>query len=190
MELEPIDELFIKRKVHISTVGWIVAIISGLMIYFTVLSVVNYMIIIQDLDIKNSLNIFLETENSINSFWVVLLNIRILLGIIAIFFLFSSIGLIRYRHWARKVFVISSWVFISLSFLGLLFYAFAFSKFTSSFFPLHNSESTIGSDSFSLFDLISKVQILAYSIILIVCIRALFRICLTFNRKEYKRLFI
>ncbi len=189
MELEPIDELFIKRKVHISTVGWITAIISGLILYFLIVNVVNCLVISQSQEIKGLLRLSEETQVEINSIRNDIMLIQLIFGLIAIFYLFSSVGLIHYRKWARKIFVLSSWVFISLSFLGLFFYALAFSKFTSGLIPL-NIKEMFDNSIFGVIGILAKIKIMSYAIILIVTLRTLFRISLTFSKKEYNRLFI
>ncbi|MCW3789723.1 hypothetical protein [Plebeiibacterium sediminum] len=192
MELEPIDELFIKRKVHISTVGWLTAIISGLIIYFITFSFVDLFLFNYSYEINELLSIAADVKLQMEETIRLAMVVECAIGLVAILFLFSAIGLIRYRKWARKIFVSTSWIFIVLSFVVLLLYAFAFSKYTSGLFPtdIKPISSIDVNDSLAIFKLISKVKLLSYAIVLILTIRGLFRVCLKFNKKEYKRLFI
>jgi hypothetical protein len=189
---EDINELIVKRKVHISTVGWIAAILSGLIIYFTAFDIMGIVLFNQNPDTQRLLSLSDEFRGNMKSIQNSILLTQCLLIIVALFFLFSAIGLICYKQWARKIFVTSGWVFIVLSFVGLLIYGFIFSKFTSDLLPLKFKDNwvTESGGTPAIFKTWIKIKILSYSIILVLVIRALFRICLDFRKPEYKKIFI
>jgi len=100
------NDLLLKRKVYISTIGWISTIFSGLLIYFSLLGIINIMIYCQNAIFKG--HIISEDSSIFSNFsqiYSMIFTSYLLLIIVGILFLINSIGLIKYKDWARIFFM-------------------------------------------------------------------------------------
>ena len=108
--------------------------------------------------------------------------------IFGIFILISSIGLIKYKDWGRKIFVVVSWILLVLKVLGILLYIFFSSSILSQI--INESIPISGFDGMTGFmKTMLGLQVLFYGILLVIIIRALFQIIRRFKTVDYKRLF-
>jgi len=187
--MDIIDDLFIKRKVYISTVGWISAILSGLMIYFSIWGIIDVIIFNQNPMFKElPINGQPEIAQHFFKTYVMMSMIYGLSIIFGIFFLISSIGLIKYKDWGRIIFIIVSWILIIISLAAIVFYIIFSRKLLSGM--ISGTIPMTGFDEMTDFlKTMLRVRFVSYGILLIVILRALFRNILRFKQKDYKRLF-
>ena len=194
--MDTIDDLFIKRKVYISTVGWVSAIFSGLIIYFSVFGIINVLVFS-----KNSLlsgPIMSENPDIAQAFFKTYVLMFIFYGFLIVFgtfFLISSIGLIKYRDWGRNIFVVASWVLIVLTVSSIITYIFFSGRILfqiiNSNFPSSQPDgfNSLMKPMDSLMQTIISLKIVGSGILLVVAVRALFRVNRRFITDDYKRLF-
>ncbi|GEM_PF-5238003 len=187
--MDIIDDLFIKRKVYISTVGWIAAIISGLIIYFSIFGIINILVFKQN-PVFNELPISEHPEVAQNFMYVyfmvyIVYGLGILFGL---FFLLSSIGLLKYREWGRKVFIVVSWLLIILSVLSITVYTIYSGQILTEI--LNDNIPTFGNQKMTGFmKTMLGLRFVSGGIILVVIIRALYQVTRRLRVHDYKGLF-
>jgi hypothetical protein len=180
------NDLFLKRKIFISTVGWIGGITSSLLIFFLTLQGVKILIITESAVYKD---LFGDGDSELSqSFFDIYTMMFLIFGLIvvfSIFFLISSIGLLKYKNWGRLSFISISWGMILISISAILFYLF-FQRDVLSFF----SNTTLSMDAMTkVMRVILAIQMASYGILLIVINRMLFRIIRRFRSNDYRTLF-
>jgi len=183
--MEVIDDLFIKRKVFVATVGWVGAIIAGLLIYFSLMGLIN-VLVFQSHPFFDTLPA--QAPGVASGFYR---TVTVICGAYAIgiafglFFLIAAVGLLKFKEFGRKVFVITSWLFIVVGILGVGLYVVysgtILNQLIESGFPNSMIEGLSGFVKIFL-----AVKITSYGILLVVLLRALFRIALRLRKEEYK----
>ena len=186
--LDIIDDLFIKRKAYVATIGNIGAIISGVLIYFSIWTAIEMVLFASNPVIKNfnpedNLDVAQNMANAQAMLYASLaLTIIVSAGI-----LISSLGLLKYKNWARKVFLLLCWFFILLGLALILFFIASSSQMLNQIEPVASVPEFESITKYMAFML--RVKYASYAIFLVVVIFALFRISMRFRREEYKRLF-
>jgi hypothetical protein len=184
------DDLLLKRKVFISTVGWIGGITSSLLIFFLTLQGVKILVITESAVYKD---FFGDGDSELSqSFFDIYTMMFLIFGLIvvfSIFFLISSIGLLKYKNWGRLSFISISWGMIIISISAILFYLLFQNDVLSVF---SNTTPTIEGfdDSMTkVMRVILAIQMASYGILLIVINRMLFKIIRRFRSNDYRTLF-
>lgn len=187
--MDIIDDLFIKRKVYISTVGWIAAIISGLIIYFSFFGIINIQVFKQN-PVFNELPISEHpeiTQNFMSVYFMayIVYGLGILFGL---FFLLSSIGLLKYKEWGRKVFIAISWLLLALSIMSIIAYTIYSGQILTKI--IDENIPTFGNQEITGFmKTMLGLRFISSGIILVVIIRALYRVTRRLRTHDYKGLF-
>ena len=187
--METIDDLFIKRKVYISTIGRIGAILSGLMIYFTVFGLIKIVVFNHNPIFRNYP--FEEHPDISQSFFRVFVLFSIMYGLtitFGSFFLISSIGLLKFKEWGRKIFIITAWIFISLIFCTIIVYIINSGMILSAIVT-ENTPLGVFDTIDELMKKVLSIRIVSYGILLVILLRTLFQIVRRLRMEAYKRLF-
>ena len=164
---EKID-LHIKRRTYVSTIGWVSSIISGLLIYFSLFGILNIVLFNSNPVIRSlSGSGFQEVKED---FFTVsfLVSISYLLAIAFGFLvLICSIGLLKYKDWARSLYIKVSWVLIGLTIVACIIYIFKSSEVLTRLIKNELGMNPEGEMSI-FFKTIFGVQIVSFGILLIV----------------------
>lgn len=193
--MEIIEKPNYKKKIFISTVGWVSAIFAGLLIYFSLTNLLNLYIF------KQSLLFELQTdehgfslEKILSIAYSIFFASHSIIVVFGFVFLISSIGLIKYKNWGRRLYIISSWVLIVICITIIISYIANASNILEANFSFESPKSRF--HHFPILESIDNIarlslgiKIASYGILVIILLRTLFRIILRFNKKEYKQVF-
>lgn len=186
--LDIIDDLFIKRKAFIATIGSLGAIISGMLIYFSVWGVIEMVLFTNNPVLKNfNPEDNLEVAHSMANVQVMLYASLAITILVSTGILISSIGLLRYKNWARKVFLVVCWLLILVGLALILFFIVSSTQMLNQIEPV---ASTPEFDSMTKYmNFMLRVKYASYAVFLAMVLVALFRITRRFRQEEYRRLF-
>lgn len=182
-------ELYIKRKTYVSTIGWVGAILSGILIYFSLFGILN-IILFNSNPLIRSLSGSGSQEVTRDFFTFSFLIGMFYLFIISFGFIFLRcfIGLLKFREWARALYVKMSWVLIALSVTACIIYIFKSGDLLPRLIQNELGMSPEGRMSVFLKTLFG-VQIVSFGILLIFLSRTLLKVSNSLRRVEYKKLF-
>jgi hypothetical protein len=183
--MENNEELLIKRKIYIGTVGRLSAILAGLILYFSLWNFIQ-MITINQLEILKTIP-DLDKGNSdiFSKIYSITFSAFGLISLFGLIFLISSIGLIKYKKWGLKIYVAISWLLIILIFTGIIIYLINYEAFLGAF----TTGGPINSGMDNYMRSMMAMNIAIYGILLIVILRSLFKIICKLRTVEYKELF-
>lgn len=185
------DDLILKRKVFISTVGWLGIITSSLLIYFLSLQVIRILILTESTIFKG----FFGDDNSafsqdFSDIYSMMLAGFGLIIVFSIFFLVSSIGVLKFKNWGRLSFISISWLLIITSVSAILIYLFYQGNILTGMAGQDISDDGFGSEMIGVFKVMFAMQIASYGILLVVINRMLFRVIGRFRSNDYRILFL
>ena len=179
------NDLLLNKKVFVSTVGWIGVMASSLLIYFLGLQVIKLFVLTGSDLYKEFFGD--ETSEVYQDFFdIYIIMIIVFIAIIgfSIFFLTSSIGLLKYKNWGRLSFISISFGFIIISISTILMYLF----YQSDALRIMAGQA-FNSEMDGVIWKIFAIQIASYGILLVVINRMLFRIIRRFRSDDYRILF-
>lgn len=187
--MENFDELVFKRKVYISTIGWVSIIFSGLIIYFSFLGIINILLMLQSPILQNfSGSDGFNISKFFGKTYLVIFIGYSLSVIVGLLFFISSVGLIKAKNWGRKSFRGISLILIVLSVILIILFIVNSGGILSRLTGKKIFDTGFNGMTAFMKKMIA-VKITAYGILLVILIRTLFQIVRRLSMAPYKSLF-
>ena len=202
------EKEILKSEVYVKTLAWLIIIISGMVLYFSIFNIISYFLVSSLFeDFHNQFgameNEDPETANQIKFVQNLFFWLFIGVFVLSILFFISGLGLRRKKHWARMLYTILAVLIAVFLVLGSVYITYAFKK------EMRESQKTVqqstepsyqrtyedGSqkqeleNNFRTIVLAQKVQTLSFTLFLFLFAWVFFRSVFKLNGKNIRKVF-